>query len=409
MNSIRQRVYRKACMSQFSKLRREFHSSIPAFEEAYIVAAKRTPVGARNGVLRSIGAAELASSVVKAVVERSGLENWSAIHNVVLGHALPANSGYSPARRASLLAGLPVSTDAWSINQGGASGIKSVNLGVSYIENGLAEVVVAGGMESASSSPIYVNENGYLVDCAHEDGQMDGEIHIGNHIDKVAQNHDFKISRELQDDYAARSYQNAILSQNNNKFLKEIIPLEIETINGDSILVSEDEWPKSIDIFSLRELDPVKGQTTITAGTTSPFGDGAAALFLAGETKLDKYDLVRPLAVILAHADSYGDSVLAPSVAIRSALAQAKLQVKEVHKFEIDETFAAITLLSQQLLGIDLDLVNIRGGSLSLGNPVGASGTRSLVTLIYALQEGEIGVAVASGNGSASAVIVQRL
>ncbi|KAK9234674.1 Thiolase, N-terminal domain-containing protein [Lipomyces kononenkoae] len=401
---------------------RQFHAATSRYREGddvYIISAARTPVGKFNGALKSLSATQLGTKAVRAAVERSGLSDLAQVPEVYMGHVLQANTGQSPARQVTLGAGFPVSTDSTTINKVCASGLKAVMLAAQNIQTGIAEVMVAGGMESMSNAPFYLERNrayGHhtVTDAIIKDGLWDvyGDIHMGSCGENTARK--FNITREMQDSYAMESYRRAIHAQENNLFQHEIVPVETK-LRGKPVIVSDDEEPASVNLAKLPTLRPAfEPEGTITAGNASPINDGAAAVVLASESRLDRYDdLIRPLGVIVSYADAATDPIdftIAPALAIPRALMRARLDIQDIAKFEINEAFSAVALANLELLGLDPAKVNVKGGAVALGHAIGSSGCRILVTLLYSLKEGEYGVAaICNGGGGSSAVVVRRM
>ncbi|KAK9366848.1 Thiolase, N-terminal domain-containing protein [Lipomyces kononenkoae] len=401
---------------------RQFHSSTCRYREGddvYIISAARTPVGKFNGALKSLSATQLGATAVRAAVERSGLNDLSQVPEIYMGHVLQANTGQSPARQVTLGAGFPVTTDATTVNKVCASGLKAVMLAAQNIQTGVADVMVAGGMESMSNAPFYLERNrayGHhtVTDAIIRDGLWDvyGDIHMGSCGENTARK--FSITREMQDNYAIESYRRAIHAQENNLFQHEIIPIETK-LKGKTVVVADDEEPTSVNLTKLPTLRPAfEPEGTITAGNASPLNDGAAAVVLASESRLDRYDdLIRPLGVIVSYADAATDPIdftIAPALAIPRALMRARLDIQDIAKFEINEAFSAVALANVELLGLDPAKVNVKGGAVALGHAIGSSGCRILVTLLYSLKEGEYGVAaICNGGGGSSAIVVRRM
>ncbi|KAK9245909.1 Thiolase, N-terminal domain-containing protein [Lipomyces tetrasporus] len=420
MESIRMTT--RSLRGSFRISRRQFHASSSRCREGddvYIISAARTPVGKFNGVLKSVSATQLGATAVRTAVEKSGVADLCQVPEIYMGHVLQANTGQSPARQVALGAGFPVSTDATTVNKVCASGLKAVMLAAQNIQTGIADVMVAGGMESMSNAPFYLERNrayGHhtVADAVIKDGLWDvyGDMHMGSCAENTARR--FKLTREMQDNYALESYRRAIHAQEANLFRHEIVPIEIRS-RGKTVVISQDEEPASANIAKLSTLRPAfEPEGTITAGNASPLNDGAAAVVLASESRLDRYDdLIRPLGVILSYADAATDPIdftVAPALAIPRALMRARLDLRDIAKFEINEAFSAVALANQELLGLDPEKVNVKGGAVSLGHAIGSSGCRILVTLLYSLKEGEYGVAaICNGGGGSSAIVVRRM
>ncbi|KAK9320321.1 Thiolase, N-terminal domain-containing protein [Lipomyces orientalis] len=403
------------------QLRRSIHVSarvsLPG-DDVYIVSAARTPVGKFNGALKSLTAPQLGIRAVTAAVERAGITDKSEVCQAYLGEVLQAGTGQSPARQVVMGAGFPVSTDATTINKVCASGLKAVMMATQNIQTGVADVMVAGGMESMSNVPYYLPRNqlyGHFqaADGIIKDGLWDvyGNIHMGNCAENTAKN--YGLSREDQDNYAKESYRRAIYAQENGLFAEEIVPIEI-TSRGNTIAVAEDEEPRSVNLDKLPMLRPVFDQKgTVTAGNSSPINDGASAVVLASKSKFEKSNYNLPLARIVSYADAATDPIdftIAPSLSVPLALKRAGLEIKDIAKYELNEAFAAVALANMQIMGLDPEKVNVKGGAVALGHPIGSSGSRILVTLIYSLKPGEFGVAgICNGGGASSAVVIERL
>ncbi|KAK9456047.1 Thiolase, N-terminal domain-containing protein [Dipodascopsis uninucleata] len=400
---------------------RTFHSSSArrlSGKDVFIVSAARTPVGKFNGALKSVKAPQLGSIAIKAAIDKAGIEDLSMISDVYMGQVLQAGCGQSPARQAAIMAGLPVSTDATTVNKVCASGIKAVMFATQNIQTGMSELMVAGGMESMSNVPFYLSRNiqyGHqkVLDGIIKDGLWDvyDDIHMGNCGENTAKN--FSLTREMQDTYALESYKRSIAAIDRGAFSKEIVPVEVKS-RGKTIMVTEDEEPKSANLEKLTSLRPAfDAEGTITAGNASPLNDGASAVVLASENMIDRYDLVRPLAQVISYADAATapiDFTIAPSLSIPLALKRAGLRIQDIARFEINEAFSVVALANQHILGLDPEKVNVNGGAVALGHAIGNSGCRILISLVYSLQEGQYGVAaICNGGGASSAMVIQRL
>lgn len=343
-----------------------------------------------------------------------------------MGNVLSAGLGQSPARQASILAGLPETTEATTINKVCASGLKAVSLAAQEIQLGHAGACVAGGMENMSLVPRYLARTqpsyGHVQceDGVLKDGLWDvyNQVAMGvcaeNTVKKLA------ISRAEQDEYTVESYRRAKLAWKNKLFAEEVVPVDIPRRAHAPSVVKEDEEYKALDLSRLPTLKPAflkDGTGTITAANSSTLSDGASALILASQATIDTYSLTpattRVMAKLLATADAAThpiDFPLAPTLAIPLALKRAGLEIKDVARFEINEAFAAVSLANEQVLGLDPEKVNGWGGAVALGHALGSSGARILVTLLYALKEGEVGVAgICNGGGGATAVVVRKL
>jgi acetyl-CoA C-acetyltransferase len=390
-------------------------------KEVVIVSATRTPIGSFGGSLSSFSAPQLGSIVIKAAVEKSGLKP-DQIQEVYMGNVLSANLGQAPATQAAIFAGLPY-LPATTVNKVCASGMKAVMLAAQSIALGENDIVVAGGMESMSNVPYYLDKartgyklgNGQITDGLIKDGLWDvyNDYHMGSAAELCAT--DCHISREDQDAYAIESYNRALNSQKEGKFKDEITSVELKDRKGDITLISDDEEPKTVKFDKIPSLKPVfKKDGTVTAANASTLNDGAAALVLMSAEKANEMGL-KPLARIVAYADAQQAPewfTTAPSKAIPLALHRAKLTTDQIDYFEINEAFSVVSIANNQALKLDAARVNVNGGAVSLGHPLGASGARIIVTLLHVLQQndGKFGVAgICNGGGGASAIVIENL
>nr|QRY06415.1 acetyl-CoA C-acetyltransferase [Puccinia triticina] len=387
--------------------------------EVVFVAAGRTPVGSMSGSLKALSATELGAQVVKATIQRSGLKP-SDIQEVYMGNVLQANLGQSPARQVALGAGCPESTEATTINKVCASGMKAIILAAQNLQSGNRTIMVAGGMESMSNTPFYLprgNSFGHfsVSDAIIKDGLWDpyNQIHMGSCAEETALKH--SIGRDAQDDYAIESYERAAKAWEAGAFKDEIVPVEIKDKRSDKVtIVSEDEEYKNVKFDKLRTLKPVfkKERGTVTAANASTLNDGASAVVLmtAEEARLRG---TKKLAKIISYAEAACapiDFPIAPTLAIPMALEKAGLEFEDMSKIEINEAFSVVALANMKILGIKADKVNVNGGAVALGHPIGSSGCRIVVSLIHSLKPGEYGVAgVCNGGGAASAMVIRRL
>jgi acetyl-CoA C-acetyltransferase len=390
-------------------------------KEVVIVAATRTPIGSFGGSLAAIGATQLGAQVIKAAVEKAGLKP-DQIQEVYMGNVMSANLGQAPATQAAIFAGLPY-LPATTVNKVCASGMKAIMLAAQSIAIGQNDIVVAGGMESMSNVPYYLDKarngyrlgNGQITDGLVKDGLWDvyNDYHMGSAAELCAV--DCNISREEQDAFAIESYNRAQKAQSEGKFLHEITPVELKDKKGDIILFAEDEEPKAVKFEKIPSLKPVfKKDGTITAANASTLNDGAAALVLMSREKADELG-IKPLAKIISHADAQQAPewfTTAPSKAIPLALHRAGLSTDQIDFFEINEAFSVVSIANNQLLKLDAAKVNVNGGAVSLGHPLGASGARIIVTLLSVLQQnnGKYGAAgICNGGGGASAMVIENL
>ncbi|RZJ78511.1 MAG: acetyl-CoA C-acyltransferase [Flavobacterium sp.] len=389
--------------------------------DVVIVAAVRTPVGSFGGTLSGFSATQLGGFAIKAVVEKAGIQP-AQIQEVYMGNVLSANLGQAPATQAAKFAGLP-DVPATTINKVCASGTKAIMLAAQSIALGQNEIVVAGGMESMSNVPYYLDKarNGYrlghgqITDGLVKDGLWDvyNDYHMGSAAELCAST--CNITREDQDNFAVQSYQRAQAAQASGKFTEEIVAVEIKDRKGDITLFNQDEEPNAVKFDKIPGLKPVfKKDGTVTAANASTLNDGAAALVLMSAEKAAELG-IKPLAKILAYADAQQAPewfTTAPSKAIPLALSRANLKTTDVDFFEINEAFSVVSLANNQELGLDGNKVNVNGGAVAIGHPLGASGARIVVTLLSVLAQnnGKIGVAgICNGGGGASAIVLENL
>lgn len=386
-----------------------------------ILAAKRTPIGTFMGSLSSLSSPKLGAIAIKAAVEQSKVD-VNDINEVIMGNVLTGGVGQAPARQASIFAGLPLSVECMTINKVCGSGLKSVMLADQAIKSEDAELIVAGGQESMSNAPyiLFKARNGYrmgngeLTDSMIHDGLWDvyNQIHMGNAGELCST--ECNISREEQDDFAIMSYKRALDAQANSLYDDEIVKVEIEDRKG-KIIVEKDEEPGKVNFDKIRELKPAfKKDGTVTAANASSINDGAAALLVASEKYANDKGL-KPLAKIIAHA-SFAQApdwfTTAPAEVIKKVLAKANMKIEDIDLFEINEAFAVVPIFAQKNLGIPLDKINVHGGAVSIGHPIGASGARILTTLIYALKRYNKKYGLATlciGGGEANAMIIENV
>lgn len=390
-------------------------------KEVYIISAARTPIGSFGGSLSSLSASQLGATAIKAAVERAGIDAGQ-IQEVFMGNVLSANLGQAPATQAAKFAGLP-DVPATTINKVCASGTKAIMLAAQSIALGQNDIVVAGGMESMSNVPYYLDKarNGYrlgdgkIIDGLVKDGLWDvyNDYHMGSAAELCAT--DCKISREDQDAYAIESYKRSQAAQLAGKFKNEIAAVEIKDRKGEISLISEDEEVYSVKFDKIPSLKAVfKKDGTVTAANASTLNDGAAALVLMSKEKAEQLG-IKPLARIISYADAQQAPewfTTSPSKAIPIALQRAGLKTDDVDYFEINEAFSVVSLANNQILKLEPSKVNINGGAVSMGHPLGASGARIVVTLINVLQQNnaKIGLAaICNGGGGASALIIENL
>lgn len=391
-------------------------------KEVYIVSAVRTPLGSFGGKLSGLTAIELGSIAIKGALSKAGVKA-EEVQEVFMGNVLSANLGQAPARQASIGAGIGYNVPCTTINKVCASGMKAVMFGAQSIMLGINDVVVAGGMESMSNVPFYIPKarfgykygNAELVDGLVKDGLFEAyhKFPMGNCADNTAK--EMKISREEQDAYAIQSYQRAAESWAKGYFKDEVIPVELQGRKGETILIEEDEEFKQVMFDKIPSLRPVfDKEGTVTAANASTMNDGASALVLVSREKAEELGL-KPLAKIRGFADAATDPLwftVAPALAIPKAIKHAGLTEGDIDFYEINEAFAVVALANQRQLHLDNDKLNVLGGAVSLGHPLGASGARIIATLNSVLQQksGKIGVAaICNGGGGASAMVIEKL
>jgi acetyl-CoA C-acetyltransferase len=389
--------------------------------EVVIASAVRTPIGAFQGALAALTAPQLGSVAIKAALARAGIEGKD-VHEVLMGCVLPAGQGQAPARQASRGAGIPDEVGCVTVNKVCGSGLKAVMLAAQAIRAGDAEIVVAGGMESMTNVPYLLPQarggyrlgNGTLIDGLVHDGLWDPykNFHMGNAGELCAR--ECAIPRDRQDEYAAASYRRAVAAVKEGKFREEIVAVEVPSRKGPATPVADDEQPFKGDPDKLAGLRPAFDKAgTITAGNASTLNDGAAAVVVMSREEAERRG-VTPLATIrgdAGHAQAPEWFTTAPTGAIQRLLQKTGHKADDVDLWEINEAFAVVALVNQDRLGIPLDRLNVRGGAIALGHPIGASGARVLTTLLYAMkQEGKRrGVAsLCIGGGEAVAVMVER-
>lgn len=392
-------------------------------DEVFILAAARTPIGSFGGTLSTTHAAKLGAVAIKGAVEKSNIDPES-IQEVYMGNVISANLGQAPARQAAIFANLSPNVICTTVNKVCASGMKAIVLGAQAIQLGDADVVVAGGMENMSQIPYYLPKarngygygNGEIVDGLTKDGLSDAydQNAMGLCGDRTASK--YEISRVQQDEFAISSYKRSADSSEKGYFKNEIVPVEIISPKGGvSTFMEEDEEFKRVKFDKIPSLKPVfSSDGTVTAANASTINDGAAALVLAGAEIVAKQGL-KPIARIVAYADAEQDPAwftTTPVLATNKVLKKAGLELSDIDYFEVNEAFAVVALYYIKELGLDLDKVNVFGGAVSLGHPLGASGARIVTTLLSVLEQknGRYGLAaICNGGGGASAIIVERI
>ncbi|MGL4598249.1 MAG: acetyl-CoA C-acyltransferase [Bacteroidia bacterium] len=390
-------------------------------KEVYIVSAVRTPIGSFGGALAEVPATQLGATAVKAAVEKSGIAP-EAINEVIMGCVLQGNLGQAPARQASRFAGLPDAVNCTTVNKVCASGLKAVVLGAQSILLGDSDVVVAGGMENMSAAPYYFEKgrygqkygHGQMLDAIVKDGLTD--VYHNNPMGASAElcAAKYNITREQQDAFAIESYKRSAAAWAAGKFADEIVPVTVKTKKGD-VQITEDEEYKNVFFDKIPNLKPVfQKDGTVTAANASTINDGASALVLMSKEKADAMG-IKPLAIIRGYADAEQAPewfTTAPAKAIPIAVSKAGLKMEDIAYFEINEAFSVVSLANQQLLNLDPAKVNIHGGAVSLGHPLGNSGSRILVTLLHVLKQNKAryGVAgICNGGGGSSAMVIENV
>ena len=390
-------------------------------KEVYIVSAARTPIGSFGGALSSVSATQLGATAIKGAIKKAGID-VGIIDEVFMGNVISANLGQAPARQAALFAGISNTVPCTTINKVCSSGMKSVMIGAQSIMLGDNDVVLTGGMENMSSIPHYVPGirtgiklgDGKLIDGMVKDGLWDvyNNYHMGNAAELCAKEMNF--SREEQDRYAIQSYERSAAASKSGKFKDEIVPVEIKTRRGD-VVVDTDEEFTNVKFEKIPTLRPVfQKEGTVTAANASTINDGAAAIILMSKEKVDELGL-KPIAKLVGYGDAAHEPewfTTAPGKAIPKAIKKAGLSADDIDYYEINEAFSVVALVGIKDLNLDESKVNVNGGGVSLGHPLGASGARIIVTLLNVLKQnnGKFGVAgLCNGGGGASAVVVEMM
>ncbi|MFY0483548.1 acetyl-CoA C-acyltransferase [Flavobacterium sp. PLA-1-15] len=389
-------------------------------KKVVIVSAVRTPIGSFMGALSTVSAPQLGAVAIKGALEKINLDP-NSVDEVLMGNVVQAGVGQAPARQAALFAGLPNSVIATTINKVCASGMKAVMQGAQAIMAGDAEIVVAGGMENMSMIPHYVHlRNGYkfgpasMLDGMQKDGLTDAYDNnaMGVSADLCAT--EYKITREEQDNFAIQSYERSAKAWDGGKFDNEVVPVAVPQRKGDPIMVTKDEEYTNVKLDKIPNLNAVFTKDgTVTAANASTINDGAAAVVLMSEEKANALGL-KPLAYIKSYADAAQEPkwfTTTPSKALPKALDKAGIALNDVDFFEFNEAFSVVGLANAKILGLENDKVNVNGGAVSLGHPLGCSGVRIIVTLINVLEQNnaKIGAAaICNGGGGASAIVLER-
>ncbi len=391
-------------------------------KEVYIISAVRTPIGSFGGTLATVSAPQLGAAAIKGALSKAGIDA-KEVQEVYMGNVLTANVGQAPARQASIYAGIGYDVPCTTINKVCASGSKAIMLAAQSIMLGHNDVVVAGGMESMSNVPYYADKarwglklgHSQLIDGLIKDGLWDvyNDFHMGNAAELTAK--EMNITRQQQDEYAIESYKRAANAVQAGYSKNEIVPVEIPQKGGQPILVEEDEEYKKVNFDKIPSLKPVfQKDGTVTAANASTINDGASALVLMSKEKAEQLK-VKPIARILGFADAEQAPewfTTTPALAIPKALKYAGVEQKDVDYFEINEAFAVVPIANAMKLNIDYSRLNIFGGGVSLGHPIGCSGARIVTTLINVLdkKKAKIGVTgICNGGGGASAIVIEKL
>jgi acetyl-CoA C-acetyltransferase len=390
-------------------------------KKVVIVSAARTPIGSFMGGLSSVPAPRLGAAAIKGAIDKINLDP-ALVDEVLMGNVVQAGEGQAPARQAALFAGIPNHVPCTTVNKVCASGMKTVMLGAQIIANGDADVVVAGGMENMSMIPHYVHlRNGCkfgpasLVDGMQKDGLTDAYDNNAMGVSADACAAKFNITREQQDAFAIQSYERSAKAWNEGKFDNEIVPIAVPQRRGEPVMITRDEEFTNVKLDKIPGLNPAfTKEGTVTAANASTINDGAGAVILMSEEKAQALGL-QPLAYIKGFADAAHEPewfTTAPSKALPKALNKAGINISDVDFFEFNEAFAVVGLANAQILGLDSSKINVNGGAVSLGHPLGCSGVRIIVTLLNVLAQNnaKIGAAaICNGGGGASAIIIERI
>lgn len=391
-------------------------------KEVYIVSAVRTPIGSWGGTLKGFSATQLGSFAIKGALERIGL-NPAEVNEVLMGCVMQANLGQAPARQAARFAGIPDNVPCTTVNKVCASGMKAVIQGAQSIMLGDNEVVIAGGMESMSNVPFYSEHlrwgnkfgNVSMIDGIAKDGLQDvyHNYPMGNAAELCAK--ECNISREAQDEFAVTSYKRSQAAINEGRFENEIVPVTIPSKKGEPVIFAKDEEPWNVKFDKIPELKSAFVKDgSVTAANASTMNDGASALVLMSKEKADALG-IKPLAKILGYADAEQAPewfTTTPSIAVPKAVAKAGLKMEDIEYFELNEAFSVVGIVNMQKMNLDPERVNVNGGAVSLGHPLGSSGSRILVTLINVLNQKNAkygAVGICNGGGGASSVVIERM
>ncbi|AZA59714.1 MULTISPECIES: acetyl-CoA C-acyltransferase [Chryseobacterium] len=391
-------------------------------KEVFIVSAVRTPIGSFMGSLSTVPATKLGTAAVKGALDKINLDPKN-VQEIYMGNVLQAGEGQAPARQVALGAGLSNETPSTTINKVCASGMKAVSMAAQAIKAGDADVIIAGGMENMSMVPHYYNARNAtkLGDVKMQDGMvLDGltdvynKVHMGVCAEKCAT--DYSFTREDQDNFAIQSYKRSAKAWSEGKFAEEVVPVSIPQRKGDPVIFAEDEEYKAVNFDRLPTLPTVfkKEEGTVTAANASTLNDGASALILVSKEKMEELGL-KPLAKIVSYADAAQEPenfTTAPAKALPIALKKAGLEISDIDFFEFNEAFSVVGLANNKILGLDAAKVNVNGGAVALGHPLGSSGSRIIVTLINVLKQNNAkygAAAICNGGGGASAIVIENM
>jgi len=390
-------------------------------KEVVIVSAVRTPMGSFGGSLSSVSATKLGATAIKGALDKINLDP-NEVQEVYMGNVLQANLGQAPAKQAAIFAGISENTPCTTVNKVCASGMKSISLGAQAIKCGDADIVVAGGMENMSMVPHYhIARNAVklgdvkIADGMVKDGLTDvyNQVHMGVCADQCAEEHN--ITREEQDNFAIESYNRASNAWNENKFNEEIVPVHVPQRRGDDLVISKDEEYTNVKLEKIPQLRAVfNKEGTVTAANASTLNDGASALILMSKEKADELN-IKPIAKIVSYADAAQEPkwfTTAPAKAVPKALAKANLNTEDIDFWELNQAFSVVGLVNTKLLGLNPSKVDVNGGAVALGHPLGSSGSRIIVTLINVLKQnqGKYGAAgICNGGGGASAMVIENM
>jgi acetyl-CoA C-acetyltransferase len=407
-------IHIKSLNSQLNKLTHNMNKKV------VIVSAARTPIGSFMGALSTVTAPQLGATAIKGALDKINLD-YNLVDEVIMGNVVQAGVGQAPARQASRLAGLPDSVVATTVNKVCASGMKAVTQAAQAIMAGDAEIVVAGGMENMSLIPHYMHlRNGSkfgpatMIDGMQKDGLTDAYDNNAMGVCADACAKEYNISREDQDKFAVQSYERSAKAWETGKFDNEVVPVAVPQRKGDPIMVTKDEEYANVKLDKIPGLNPAfSKEGTVTAANASTINDGAGAVVLMSEEKAKSLG-IKPLAYIVSYADAEQEPkwfTTSPAKALPKALKKAGLEIKDVDFFEFNEAFSVVGIANSQILGLDNDKVNVNGGAVSLGHPLGCSGVRIIITLINVLEQNNAktgAAAICNGGGGASAIVIER-